>query len=301
MRSRQKALARTPPGMVGHRILRRGSRFVRRFARLSKSDLLLHRRRALRIGGYVMELPRDMAWAFRDGSYYERNVEAWLRRLLAARESSVFYDVGANYGYYTLVAAGCGARVVSFEPVSATYEVLRRNVRRNLLADVATVRIALGDTIGSTLMTLYSSSGNNGAVRRSRGAVAHLTTLGVEEVDLRTLDDVLAEGSFVPPTVMKLDTEGSELRILRGARRVLAAHRPILIIEHDSDIARDAGYCIMDVLRELGQYSYSSFGLADSERGDATDVTLYPVDEFESRPLGTVIAFPPGQPIPGLP
>src|SRR4051812_28131013 len=98
---------------LGRRVLRRGLRPIRRFARLSKSDLLFHGRRAIKIDGNVMELPRDMAWAFPDGAYYERNVETWLRRVIQWRRPAVFYDVGANYGYYTLIAAGLGASVVA--------------------------------------------------------------------------------------------------------------------------------------------------------------------------------------------
>src|SRR6266540_4425061 len=83
---------------------RRASRPLRTFWHLSKRDLLLGRR-AVKVDRCVLEVPNDMAWAFPDGTYYEKNVIHWFERALTGLGHPVVYDIGANYGFYSLKAA----------------------------------------------------------------------------------------------------------------------------------------------------------------------------------------------------
>src|SRR5947208_7537370 len=82
------------------------------------------------VGAYTLEVPADMAWCFEGGSYYERNVATWFERIAAALDGRAVYDVGANCGYYSLLAAQAGATVYAFEPVATTFEALRRNLEQ---------------------------------------------------------------------------------------------------------------------------------------------------------------------------
>src|SRR4051794_1125409 len=82
------------------------------------------------VGSYTLEVPGDMAWCFDGGSYYERNVATWFERIALSLGGAAVYDIGANCGYYSLLAAQAGATVYAFEPVDATFETLERNVRQ---------------------------------------------------------------------------------------------------------------------------------------------------------------------------
>src|SRR4029077_13282392 len=250
------------------------SRRVRRFHYLSKRDLL-RGRRALRVEGSFMELPGDRAWAFEDGTYYEKNVEYWFRQALEIKSPPVVFDIGANCGYYTLIAAAHAAAVYAFEPTTTTHEVLQRNIERNGLDSVQSIRAALGAEEGELPLTLYSSSGNNSVAVRPE-AVHHLDIQGFETVPVQTLDGLLARGKVTEPDMLKIDTEGGELDVLRGARRMLSSHLPLLILEYSEETARAAGYTLDSIRGELEPHGYALFGLSDPIAGNQTDYDLHP-------------------------
>lgn len=159
------------------------------------------------------------------------------------------YDVGANIGFFSLLAArfaGAGGRVLAFEPVPAVAELVREAAQRSGLADrVEVLAQAVADVSGTQdLYVVADASWSHLASRGNPGGAVQ--TIAVPVV---TLDEVVAGGA-PPPDVVKLDVEGSEGDVLRGAREVLRAHRPALIVElHDThaDVLpelRDAGYAL---------------------------------------------------------
>jgi FkbM family methyltransferase len=138
-------------------------------------------------------------------------------------------DVGANIGYYTAMAAervGPDGRVVAFEPDPQNYELLARNAASMCSARVEVHDWALSDHGGAaTLFRDYRSSSRSTLVRevvRKPG--------GELEVRLRTLDAWFAgDGGRVD--LIKIDTEGSEGRIIRGGLQLIERCRPILVME----------------------------------------------------------------------
>jgi FkbM family methyltransferase len=125
---------------------------------------------------------------------------------------TVFVDCGANLGWYTVIAAARGAQVVAFEPERGNLALLRRNVARNHLDHLVEIHgSAVGDRRGRSELSL--SADNLGDHR--------LTSLaGRDHVDVEvvSLDDVLHRRTV---DVIKLDTQGSEVRILDGADTLL--------------------------------------------------------------------------------
>lgn len=131
----------------------------------------------------------------------------------------VFYDVGSYLGTYAcLVAAGRpGVQTVAFEPNTPKRRQLRRTVDANDLP-VEVRPYALGDAEG--VATFATGRG------RDDPNVAQLATRECEatiEVDLRTVDGLVARGDLPAPTVLKVDVEGAELDALRGARAALSS------------------------------------------------------------------------------
>ena len=164
---------------------------------------------------------------------YWRGIKGWepetllvFRRLVA--EAEVFVDVGANKGVFSLVALASSPRlrVEAFEPVDRVRAALISNLGRNGWLDRATVHdIALSDRAGTADFLVPTgalpSSGHlaSAAYRSSSGTV---TTVPVEP-----LDDVVT-GRV---DLIKIDVEGAEDAVLRGARRILAEERPVLVVE----------------------------------------------------------------------
>lgn len=177
----------------------------------------------------------------------ELPVQEALRRTVAP--GAVVYDVGANVGYFTLLAArfaGAGGRVIAFEPVPASATIIREAAQRSDLADRVDVRAeAVARTPGTEeLHVVADRSWSHLASRGNPGGAVETIS-----VPVTTLDAVVAGGA-PPPDVVKLDVEGSEGDVLRGATQVLAAHRPVVIAElHETHadalpVLREAGYTL---------------------------------------------------------
>lgn len=130
------------------------------------------------------------------------------------RAEDRFVDVGANVGSYAVLAAGvCGARVLALEPVASTFARLRRNIDANGLAErIDAHRVAAADRPGSVRFIVDSDTTNR--IADDDDAPAR-----TDEVPCARLDDLI--GADVPQLI-KIDVEGHESGVLRGASRVLA-------------------------------------------------------------------------------
>lgn len=131
------------------------------------------------------------------------------------RKDELFFDVGANVGTYTVLAAGvCQSNVWAFEPDPHTFAHLKRNIELNSIEDkVKLLEIALGDSVGQVAFTVGLDTIN------------HVTAAGVEKtrsVTISKLDSLL---SGLCPTMMKIDIEGHEPAMMNGAVTTLQDHR----------------------------------------------------------------------------
>lgn len=156
------------------------------------------------------------------------------------RPGATVLDVGAHIGYYTLLfsrLAGPHGRVVAFEPSPRNLPVLRWHVARNGCANVRVEAAAVAAETGTARFTADTGSGTG-----------RLAESGTVEVRTIRLDDFV-DASGPMPDVLKIDVEGAELAVLRGAARVLREARPaILLSTHGADVHRA---CI-GLLREHG-------------------------------------------------
>lgn len=126
-------------------------------------------------------------------------------------------DVGANIGLFSIpVAQRTGARCLAFEPEATNFGLLRSNVERHGLSErIACQQVAVHSERG--LLTMELSADNAGDHHVS-------TTARDGDVKVRadTLDALVAGESLAPPVVLKIDTQGSELRVIAGAAALLA-------------------------------------------------------------------------------
>ena len=159
------------------------------------------------------------------------------RRVVEAlRPGQVFFDVGANVGYYSLIASrlvGNGGRVICFEPLLDNVGHLYRHVRLNHLHNVDVLPVACSSGIGMTSFV----RGDNGALGRI-AAVDGNGAGGTSWVATLSLDE-FAEQSGRWPAIIKIDVEGAELLVLQGAQRVLERCRPTIFLStHGDDLRR---------------------------------------------------------------
>jgi FkbM family methyltransferase len=160
-----------------------------------------------------------------DGS---RDADIWRFIRQRLRPGATFIDVGANIGTYALPAAllvGPTGHVVAVEAHPLTYSFLRRNTIANGLGQITPLHLALGEAPGMVTMNFEPTNpGETHVATTPDGG-----TGGTVAVAVRRLDDVLAERGISHVDYIKIDVEGFELAVLRGAIGTLAANPDIVV------------------------------------------------------------------------
>jgi FkbM family methyltransferase len=178
---------------------------------------------------------------------------------LLAQEGMVVYDIGANVGFFSVLMArlvGPTGQVFAFEPLPENVRQIQYNARLNEFANIRVDLAAVGDEEGTAAfrVTDFSTTGKLRAI----GNVG----VQVDEIPARTrqLDGMVFRAEIPAPSLIKMDTEGAEVAILRGAQQILQKARPILLIEVHS--TNDE---VTDIL-ERHNYSVHVLGSPQSPR-----------------------------------
>jgi FkbM family methyltransferase len=190
---------------------------------------------------------------------FERAERTFVERFL--KPDDVFVDVGANIGLYSVLAAGLvgrGGRVISFEPCRRTYSRLVENIRRNGFQNVSCVNAALSDSSGAALLyaaTQEMDAWNTLATPPSTDAVVP------ERIVTLTWDDYCKEhGLEGRVSLMKIDVEGWETSVLKGASRVLSSpSAPVLQVEFCEENAQSANASCGVLFRALIELGYELY------------------------------------------
>lgn len=180
---------------------------------------------------------------------YEQGTTEYIRETL--KGGGCFVDVGANIGYLSMVAAskvgetGC---VHSFEPVSSTYEILNKNKDLNAFSQMNTHNFALGNS--SEKLIIYSEKENRGGA-----SITNKRSSKGEEIDVKRLDDL---GIKERIDLIKVDVEGFEWEVLKGAAEKIREDKPIIIVEYSND--RESSGSSLDMLKWLqNEYNYRPY------------------------------------------
>jgi FkbM family methyltransferase len=167
-------------------------------------------------------------------------------------KEAIFFDLGAHIGQYTLVASPLCRAVHSFEAVPETFDLLRRNVQVNGLANVFANPCAVSDSCGE--VTIFE--GDLSSIDRS-SLRAPPCSSGKSFVVPSTSLDAYVTKHQAAPDLIKIDVEGAEIAVLRGASNLLRERHPTLIVEIDEVNQRRFGFTADDLVRELKGFGYS--------------------------------------------
>jgi len=163
-------------------------------------------------------------------SRYEKNVGAAIKSNLST--GSTFFDIGANVGWFTLFASrivGPLGHVYSFEPSPDAYARLSENVRG--LKNVHTFKYGIGNKDGELEFAFQDASMGASFIEAVAEITKHFsphTPIRKTRVEIRKIDSLLSQSK--PPDLVKIDVEGFELEVLKGAANLLS-QRPALIVE----------------------------------------------------------------------
>ena len=167
------------------------------------------------------------------------------------RPGEHFLDIGANVGSYTVLAGGAArAKVTAVEPIPDTFASLRRNVLLNGLADsTRCCQMGLSDQAGTLRFSVDLDTVNH--------VLAQGESLPGVDVPVMRLDDLLQGDA---PVLMKIDVEGHELAVLRGASETLANPALLAIILETNGSGTRYGVADADLFALLQAHGFSPFG-----------------------------------------
>jgi FkbM family methyltransferase len=186
----------------------------------------------------------------------------------------VAFDIGMNFGFFAcLLGQRCSA-VYGFEPVPWLAKRARANVELNRFSNVAIAEIALSERPGEALLNLPSGEDSNWGT----SSLVHQST-GREtlKVPLDTVDNCVDRQKLCRLDFIKIDVEGAEDLVLRGAAKTLRRFRPTIIFEHNPE-------SVANVAALLRQHEYRFADLSGKNLGDDPktwphDVLALPLDQ----------------------
>lgn len=205
------------------------------------------------------------------------------------REGDHFIDVGANVGVYSLLAAGrCHANVIAFEPVPHTFERLLFNIALNDLEEsVRCLNVGLGEYDEVLQFEREKHSG-----------LSHVSTVerrGSTPVEVKRMDDILSN-QIASPVVIKIDVEGFEVKVIRGASRILSDNDTKAVIVEQNGSGARYGFSDQDIhhlLAESGlrpcRYDAHTreVAVSDERRTDSDNVIYVRDVDFVSERVGS--------------
>jgi len=217
---------------------------------------------------------RQRDWHAKDMAFYSRHIEP----------GSTVVDVGANMGFVTTMLAslaGTDGTVISFEPSRLTYSKLLKTIAVNNLTQVIPYNVGLGATQEPLeLVSVSKSSGNNTLAPSAPVKGTHHET-----VDILTLSDI-PELRDRRVALLKIDTEGYEFQVLKGAKEIISRDMPVIYTELGGGGAyADTTLQAIDLLEKLG-YDTSPVSRVDwSTVGNGVDFAFLPKRRsWEIRP-----------------
>lgn len=202
----------------------------------------------------------------------------------------IVLDVGGHIGTFAIPLArkvGEGGRVFTFEPTRATRDYLVRNIRANDVARIVHVE-SVGASDRKATLHVHRTEGNTGATYLAEW-------FGEEAVETVVLDDwwaVRTRGLRSRIALLKIDTEGMDCRVLKGARGILARDNPILYFEVNPRTLARAGSSVRELEELLAEHHYHCFtnlGSRNSARDDFTLGRIHRPGDVGS--FGDVLAF----------
>jgi FkbM family methyltransferase len=169
------------------------------------------------------------------------------------RPGDVMGDIGANVGVYTILAAkNAGAKVIAIEPIPAAFHHLKDNVKLNNIDQLVTIlNCGAADENGELEFTTTMDAVNHVAVAEDK-----IESTKLIKVSVRTTDDIFQNNQ---PVLLKIDVEGFELPVIKGAKNILKSDQLSAIIIELNGSGMRYGFRDDEIHNELLSYGFSSY------------------------------------------
>lgn len=182
-------------------------------------------KRAIQVGGRTCEFESDDQYLGGMPDTFEPNMVQLFRALV--RPEMAVADVGANIGLTAVLFSQLARTVRAFEPAPSTHAYLARNIAAAGCTNVEVVNLGFGEAASEQTLAFAETDRSGGFVAGSvRPGAGHR----METVRIETMDSYFA-GDRAAPDFIKIDVEGFEPHVIRGGARMLAAARPVVVLE----------------------------------------------------------------------
>jgi FkbM family methyltransferase len=199
------------------------------------------------------------------------------------KPNDIFFDVGANLGLFTLTAArrvGPSGYVYAFEPSQREARYLRHNLELNHLTNVTIVTQAVSDQRGTARFAIATDGGNNSLMKNAHPQQRIQTW---QEVEVTTLDAFITAHTVPRINLLKIDVEGGEVNVLRGAANLLNSPQPPTILCEFCDVTaagfNSTGRALYDTFVSFG---YQLFTLPESGQRTLTPAPRQEQYDYEN-------------------
>jgi FkbM family methyltransferase len=225
---------------------------------------------------------------------FERDEVAFVRSVL--KPGDVAIDAGAHIGFFTMqmaAAVGPRGRVYAFEPLDANADLLERSIMENQFDDrILFKRAAVGATSGSAPLTFPVETLNSGGAYLLRDGTTPLAGNVKKNVPVVALD---ALDIRRPVRFIKMDVEGAEPQVIRGAERILTDDRPLILSElHPVQLERASGVTADQFLAQLSALGYRAHAIEHGAIGA-------PIAHAPADVLVSIALVPVSQPLTASP
>lgn len=208
-------------------------------------------------------------------------------------EKGVFIDIGANIGWYSILAARYGSGVYSFEPIEKTYRRLCANIELNELTGIKTYNLGLGESAGEDKFYFYDMA--SGAASRAdlnnwSGAISEVQEMTCM---IDTLDHICSKEKLERIDLIKCDVEGGELFVFKGGIETLRRFRPFVLCEMLRKWSAKFNYHPNEIIHLFEELNYKCIALDRKHIGAGyilkqmqettaeTNFLFYPVEKEE--------------------
>jgi FkbM family methyltransferase len=178
------------------------------------------------IGGKSFRITSDDDYLDHIKNGFEPDMVKLFRALATGSETVL--DVGANIGCTAILFGELAKNVYAFEPSQVTFAFLEKNILNSTYTNVFTQNVGLGAEAGEFPLTVGPWNRSGGFVSNQTQASAGHT---VEKIQICKLDDVVKSMNLAKIDFIKIDVEGFEGHVLRGATETLHRHKPVVVLE----------------------------------------------------------------------
>jgi FkbM family methyltransferase len=181
--------------------------------------------KTLNIGEKAYLLTSDDDYLDAMGDDFEPHMVQLFNALI--KPNDVVVDVGANIGLTAILFSGLAKKVYAFEPAPSTFEILKTNLSRAQAGNVEAINLGLGESTEKLSITFIENNRSGGFVSKQIKPVAgHVT----EEIQIESLDNFFSR-NVDPLNFIKIDVEGFEQNVIKGALDLIKKHKPLVTLE----------------------------------------------------------------------